>query len=136
MVRTTTAFVIVTKLSRRCNCSDVSCGSLIEVCRAGGHRLGCPLPVTTHSRWQLPAAPLCRRQLAVSVRAQQAATLEKLKTPAPTPSIAEGEDKSIWKTTYDISNVRTYRVLVSACACSFVCAATRLSNPSLLQQNS
>ncbi len=57
---------------------------------------------------QPSSAQRCRRQLAVVVRAQQAqaATLEKLKTSAPTPSIKEGEDNSIWRTTYDISNVR------------------------------
>ncbi len=50
------------------------------------------------------------------MRAQQAATLEKLKTPAPTPSIKEGEDNSIWRTTYDISNVREPPWALTLCA--------------------
>ena len=97
-------FVIVTAVMSCCKGCDVTFLSLIDICRAGGHRLGCP--VTTHSRFQPLVATRCRRQLAVSVRAQQAATLEK---PAPAPTIAEGEDTSIWKATYDISNVRACR---------------------------
>ena len=74
------------------------------------------------SRHRQPlAAQRCRRQLATAVRAQQAATLEK---PSPEQIVKEVEDKSIWKTTYDISNVRPL-----SCAC-IAAVITQLECPS------
>ena len=66
---------------------------------------GCDLECVCFSRHRQPlAAQRCRRQLAVTVRAEvRAATLDK---PDTTPAVQAVEDKSIWKTTYDISNVR------------------------------
>ena len=50
-------------------------------------------------------------------------TLEK---PSPEQIVKEVEDKSIWKTTYDISNVRASQRLPYISHCSLQCVCLQL----------